>query len=74
MEDDFYQPLTAPQPQTQSILTPNVVLALFLGPVLVLFLTRYLSERSLGDEDEKNGRRVWMPSYWVPFVGHGFDL
>jgi hypothetical protein len=79
MEDDFYEPLTAPQPGStssirQSILTPNVILALFLGPILLLFLTRYLSERSLGSDDGKTGRRVWMPPYWVPFVGHGFDL
>lgn len=79
MEDDFYESFTAPQPSRasqvwESILTPKVTLALLLGPILIVFLTRYLSERSLGSHDDKNGRRVWMPPYWIPFVGHGIDL
>ncbi|TVY49533.1 25-hydroxycholesterol 7-alpha-hydroxylase [Lachnellula occidentalis] len=82
MEDDFHEPLTAhdsrpPFSIWQSILTrltPNIILALFLGPILIVFLTRYLSERSLGNDDGKKARRVWMPPYWIPFVGHGIDF
>ncbi|TVY13113.1 25-hydroxycholesterol 7-alpha-hydroxylase [Lachnellula arida] len=79
MEDDFHEPWTAQDPGPpasiwQSILTLNIILALFLGPVLIVFLTRYLSERSLGNDDGKKGRRVWMPPYWIPFVGHGIDF
>ncbi|TVY33866.1 hypothetical protein LSUB1_G004675 [Lachnellula subtilissima] len=79
MEDDFHEPLTAQDSSPlssiwSSILTPNIILALFLGPVLIAFLTRYLSERSLGDDSSKKGRRVWMPPYWIPFVGHAIDF
>ncbi|TVY81010.1 Cholesterol 7-alpha-monooxygenase [Lachnellula suecica] len=77
VDDDFYNASPEPGPSSRVwdlILNPNVLLALFLGPVMILFLTRYLSERPLQSGDSKGGRRVWMPPYWVPFVGHGFNL
>jgi len=77
MDDDFHHPPPPPGPASrllQAVLTPNVLLALFLVPILTIFLTRYLSERPVEKNNGKSGKRVWMLAYWVPFIGHGFDL
>jgi hypothetical protein len=81
MEDDFYDTVSNHSvPITTSWVgstwktasSPNVILALVLGPFIIAAVTRYLSSRpSLQVGDEKS---AWKVPYWIPFVGHGFSL
>ncbi|KAG9230325.1 cytochrome P450 [Amylocarpus encephaloides] len=83
MEDDFYRPSsngTVPPIALGTVLwgtvvdfltSPNVVLALFLGPFIIAILTRYMSGRPVGKGANK---LVWRVPYWIPFIGHGFSF
>ncbi|CAG8984016.1 hypothetical protein HYALB_00002956 [Hymenoscyphus albidus] len=82
MPDDFYDPVTnvtisIPPWSTrlwESVKhpDPNVLLAMVLGPLLMLLITRYLSGRPR--EGSGKERSAWMLPYWIPFLGHGFHF
>lgn len=82
MSDDFYDPVSNTTITTPPWSTrlwegvrhphPNVVLAMVLGPLLMLLITRYLSARPR--ESSEKERSAWMLPYWIPFVGHGLHL
>jgi hypothetical protein len=79
--DDFYDPISN---QTTTVTngwvaatleaasSPNVILALVLGPFIIAALTRYVSGRQV--QNAGGDKSAWKVPYWIPFVGHGFSL
>ncbi|RDL35113.1 Cytochrome P450 [Venustampulla echinocandica] len=82
MDDDFYASSTNVRPPSSAwrsvawgaITSPNVVLALLLGPFIIAIVTRYLSGRSVEASSNGKAKRPWKLPYWVPGVGHGFPF
>ncbi|KAF4634656.1 hypothetical protein G7Y89_g3455 [Cudoniella acicularis] len=84
MEDDFYHPLanvstpssgwTSGAWQAALSLHPNVLLALFLGPVLIVMVTRYMTGLPPKELSGQKASTVWGYPYWIPFVGHAFSF
>jgi len=85
MEDDFYDPVdpisSVNSAGLLSTVLSSVVAAplavtftLLLAPFLIAAATRLLSGRSSEKVNGKDGKTVWMPAYWVPVVGHAFQL
>ncbi len=81
--DDFYAPLNTTLPSRglassvwQSVLAAPaaLVVTILLSPVFLVVATRLLSGRASEKIKGKNGRTVWMPSYWLPVVGHAFGM
>jgi hypothetical protein len=52
--------------------SPNVILALLLGPFIIVALTRYVSGIQI--PDVAGDKNPWKVPYWFPFVGHAFSL
>jgi hypothetical protein len=86
MDDDFYQPLPSVVPHPSGLVTqvlpdllssPGTAFVIVLITVLlVAFATRLLTgaDSELETVDGKHGRTVWALPYWVPFIGHGYQL
>ncbi|KAH8683106.1 cytochrome P450 [Tricladium varicosporioides] len=82
MDDSFYEPLanitTTPlgwiSSTWQTLCSPNGFLALFLGPILIAMITRYMTGRPTTKAADPNASTVWMVPYWIPFMGHAFDF
>ena len=83
--DEFYEPLPS-NPHSGVVwkvldlilekpayISSSITLAL----VLIVIATRLLSGQAseqINDNGDGPVRTVWMPSYWLPIVGHGFQL
>jgi hypothetical protein len=84
MEDDFYQPLSD-TPADGSGFLSNVFSSIIAAPfatsitllltlLLTALATRQLSGRQSHILSGKYGQTVWLLPYWMPFIGHGFQL
>jgi hypothetical protein len=84
MNDDFHNPLpqiTTPAPGLlsnvwQSIIDSpaSVLTTLLLIPIFVVSATRLLSGHSSQQIKGRIDRTVWLPSYWLPVIGHGYQM
>jgi hypothetical protein len=86
MEDDFYAPLSNVTSEAQdSALISNlwklilseplsIGATVLLALLLIIFATRLLSERPSKKYNDRDARTVWMMPYWVPIIGHAFQL
>lgn len=82
--DDFYAPIsnaTLTSPGLVSTIWTSILAApasllitILLSPLFIVVATRLLSGRQSEQIAGKNERTVWLPSYWLPFVGHGFQM
>jgi len=83
MEDDFYESLNQ-QPGNSGLISnvfssiiaaPLAVVTTFiLAPLLIVIVTRVLSGRSSETVKGKDAKTVWILPYWMPVVGHAFQL
>ena len=87
MDDDFYEPLPKVISYPSGLVThwiPDLVLgspvrlitAVVLAALVIAIATRLLSGSDSEPEkvNGKNGRTVWLLPYWLPVVGHGYQL
>jgi hypothetical protein len=86
MDDDFYEPLSNGTSSVAALgfgpavlnvisATPLAILiSVALAPLLIVICTRLLSGHPSEKIASKDGRSVWMLPYWVPILGHGFQL
>jgi hypothetical protein len=86
MADDFYEPLptavsfpsglfTKVLPELLS--TPDsALITILVTAFLIAFVTRLLTGSDSEPErvDGKDGKTVWLLPYWIPFIGHGYQL
>jgi hypothetical protein len=84
--DDFYEPLSnatsrgAASGLISSILETivaaplAVIVSIVLIPILVVISTRLLSGSTSEGIAGRDGKNVSMLPYWVPVIGHGFQL
>lgn len=81
--DDFYD--SAGSPPAHAGLLSNVLHFITANPlaiaanlvlvfIVVIYSTRLLSGQDSEEVKDKRGNTVWMPSYWLPIVGHGLQL
>ena len=52
----------------------SVLVSIALVPFVLIIATRLLTGRASENIAGKDGRSVWMKPYWVPVLGHGFQL
>jgi len=81
--DDFYEPLsnaTSASTGVSSILNlllehqVAVTVTVLLAPIILVIATRLLSERPSEQISGRDGKTVWMLPYWLPIVGHAFQM
>jgi hypothetical protein len=80
MEEDFYTATSVTQVSGPVSffwsLIPSAPLVL-LGTVLLSLPVIFIAIRFNGNPEERSGgqkRTVWMVPYWIPVVGHSFQL
>jgi hypothetical protein len=86
MDDDFYEPLSHATAAAQAsglvssawkllLSTPfSFLLTVLLAPLVIVIATRLLSGHPPAKCAGREERSVWMMPYWVPVVGHTFQL
>lgn len=86
MDDDFYEPLPSVVSYPSALVTkhlpellssPNTAIITVLVTAFVVALATRLLSGSDSEPDRvdgKNGRTVWLLPYWIPLLGHGYQL
>jgi hypothetical protein len=86
MADDFYEPLPSVVSYPSALVTKHLpdlvrspislVTTILVTIVVIAVATRLISGNDSEPEkfEGKDGRTVWLLPYWIPFIGHGYEL